>query len=514
VVCHPKLGRGVIVGEENDGRPIVVFDNKHVSAHVNPAELSNSAPSVSEPLAARSVADIKAPDPAIASALGQVPRPFTPGAIAAEPLKSQPSLGGEAITAKPPTPAPPSRFGHRVWHEEYGLGRVIVGEESGDHVAVWMDCQTEVWFKPADLKRSRVSHPEHGDGFVLAVGGAGYSGHGALTDEELAELSDGELIVSFGHSSKRRVNAAEVSTTNLCVRQRLSFNDTSAMLTLHAEGSCAFNVETVLQDYFSVEHSSDIPAEALDQLLTRIGLDEKGIAAIRTELSRKPVARAAPWFEPGARVQHQEHAHGGCVVLGSESLADNDGKVLVQFNDGFGEGHGPRLLVDPAELMLTRIWHPEHGLGTFLFEDEDGEVCVVFDDKDSSSHVMGAEISTCVPFDPKSLADRDGKMVRHPYLGHGLVVGEEDGKLIVVFDDRDGSAHVNSAVSLATKSVAEIKAPDSFIASALGQMEKPFTPGAIAAEKKPLETDHSAACLRDVPSPGRCPETRGTPSCD
>jgi hypothetical protein len=253
-----------------------------------------------------------------------------------------------------------------------------------------------------------------------------------------------------------------------------------------------------LQDYFSVEQSSDIPAEALDQLLTRIGLDEKGIAAIRTELSRNALARGA-WFEPGASVRHREdYCDHGCVVLGSESLADNDGKVLIQFDDPSGEGHGRQLFVDPAEFMLTRIWHPEHGLGTFLFEDEDGEVCVIFDDKDGSSHVMGAEVSTCVPFDPKSLADRDGKMVRHPRLGHGVIVGEEnDGRPIVVFDNKHVSPHVNLAEL--PKSVAEIKAPDSLIASALGQMDKPFTPGALAAETpKSLEAEHSAACLRDM----------------
>src|SRR5262249_25098989 len=150
----------------------------------------------------------------------------------------------------------------------------------------------------------RVSHPEHGDGFVLAVGGAGYNGYKALTDE-VAELSDGELIVSFGRRGKRRVNAAEVSTTNLCV------------------------------------------------------------PAIRTELSRKALAHGA-WFELGASCRHREHyCDCGCVVLGSESLADNDGKLLIEFDDPSGEGHGQQLFVDPAELMLTRIWHPEHGPAIF-----------------------------------------------------------------------------------------------------------------------------------------------------
>jgi hypothetical protein len=315
----------------------------------------------------------------------------------------------------------------------------------------------------------------------MAVGGAEYGGHDDLhpvTDEEVAELADGELLVDFYRCGKRRVNAAEVGTTNLCGavseplkrapaaaaapehaiasalgqpfttsaiaaepskpvpavapsltaekpselpksqlrirgeasaksatrrRQPLPFLDTSSMLRLHAEGRYAFDVEGVLQNFFSVEHSSDIPAEVLAGLLTRIGLDEKGIAAIRTEL--------------GAKVMREEHER-GCVVLGSESLADNDGKVLIQFED------------------LPHV----------------------------SAHA--------------------------PYP-------------VAADTKRDPAEPITSApavsVSLATKSGTETKALDSVITSALGQMDKPFTPGAIAAEApNPLETDHSATCFKNT----------------
>src|SRR5262249_41946750 len=141
-----------------------------------------------------------------------------------------------------------------------------------------------------------------------------------------------------------------------------------------------------------------------------------------------------------------------------------------------------QLFVDPAELMLKRIWHPEHGPGTFLFEDEDGEVCVIFDDEDGPLHVMGSEVSPCVVLGKEFLANRDDKVVCHPNLGRGVIVGEEDdGRPIVVFDNKHVSAHVNPAelsnsapsVSepLAAKSVADIKAPDPAIASALGQAD-------------------------------------------
>jgi hypothetical protein len=126
--------------------------------------------------------------------------------------------------------------------------------------------------------------------------------------------------------------------------------------------------------------------------------------------------------------------------------------------------------------MLTRIWHPKHGLGNFLFEDNDGEVSVFFDDKDGSSRVRAGELSPCVSFDPKSLADRDGKMVRHPKLGYGVVVGEEKaGKLIIVFDYKDGSTN---AAELGTFPPAAAKP----VASALEQADKPFAPGTIAAQ--------------------------------
>jgi hypothetical protein len=210
-----------------------------------------------------------------------------------EPPKSQP--------AEPPKPAPPRRLAHRVWHEKYGLGRLFLGSESEDGlVEVLLDCQMEAFFNPADLKLFTVSHPEHGLGNVMAVGGAEYGGYDDLhpvTDEELAELADGELVVEFWGRGKRRVNAAEVITTNLC----------------------------------------------------------GGKAVARAA----PPPMKAPWFEPGASVSHREHAYSGCIVLGSESLADNDGKVLVQFDDELGGGHGAKLFIDPAELKLRRIWHPE-----------------------------------------------------------------------------------------------------------------------------------------------------------
>ena len=152
------------------------------------------------------------------------------------------------------------------------------------------------------------------------------------------------------------------------------------MLHVFAEDHALVDVKRVLQEYFCVERSSDIPAEALGELLIRIGLDEKGIAAIRTELQPGTLsARAGPlqakgrWFEVGADVSHQEHGSGyGRVVLGSESLAENDGKVLVQFDDNEGGEHGPKLFIDPAQLQVTRIWHPIHGPGVFLFEEGDG----------------------------------------------------------------------------------------------------------------------------------------------
>jgi hypothetical protein len=226
----------------------------------------------------------------------------------------------------------------------------------------------------------------------------------------------------------------------------------------------------------------------------------------------------APWFEPGESVLHEDY-YDGRVILGSESLDDNDGKVLIEFDDGSHEGPGRHLLVDPAELMLTRIWHSECGLGTFLFEDEDGEVSVIFDDKDGSSHVMAAELSPCVAFDPKSLADRDGKMVRHPKLGHGVVVGQEKaGKLIVVFDDKDGStnaAELSTCPPAAAKSVAETKTPEPAIAAALGQAEKPFTPSAIADEAQKLAPAAATAPEHAiVPVPGHVPFTLGSITAD
>jgi hypothetical protein len=74
-------------------------------------------------------------------------------------------------------------------------------------------------------------------------------------------------------------------------RGPLSFADTAAMLQVFVENPRTFDVERVLQSYFNVKQSSDIPAEALSELLTRIGLDEKGIAAIRTELLDRELSR-------------------------------------------------------------------------------------------------------------------------------------------------------------------------------------------------------------------------------
>lgn len=175
----------------------------------------------------------------------------------------------------------------------------------------------------------------------------------------------------------------------------------------------------------------------------------------------------APWFEPGEKVRRDDFRYGR-VILGSESLADNDGKVVIELADDYGEGLGPQVLVDPAELTLMRIWHPKHGLGTFLFEEKDGEVSVFFDDKDGSSHVTAMELSPCISFDPKSLADLHGKMVRHPKLGHGIIVGEEEnGKLIVVFD-KDGSPQVNPA-----ERAPKLSVKDTLLQCAEGRMEIP-----------------------------------------
>ena len=74
-------------------------------------------------------------------------------------------------------------------------------------------------------------------------------------------------------------------------RGPLSFADTATMLRVFLETPRWVDPERVLQDYFSVEKWSDIPAEALAELLTRIGLDEKGMAAIRTELLDRELSR-------------------------------------------------------------------------------------------------------------------------------------------------------------------------------------------------------------------------------
>jgi hypothetical protein len=74
-------------------------------------------------------------------------------------------------------------------------------------------------------------------------------------------------------------------------RRQPSFADTAMMLRVFVETPGSVNVERLLQDYFNVEQTSDIPAEALSELLTKIGLDEKGIAAIRAELLDRELLR-------------------------------------------------------------------------------------------------------------------------------------------------------------------------------------------------------------------------------
>src|SRR4051812_4631768 len=82
-----------------------------------------------------------------------------------------------------------------------------------------MDCQTKMFFDRADLNCRDVSHPEHGKGSVCAVGRAKYHDpftSDPLTDEELAELTEGEIIVDFNRGGgKRRVNVGDISITNL-----------------------------------------------------------------------------------------------------------------------------------------------------------------------------------------------------------------------------------------------------------------------------------------------------------
>ena len=147
-----------------------------------------------------------------------------------------------------------------------------------------------------------------------------------------------------------------------------------------------------------------------------------------------PHSMTATWFEPGETVDYGE-MNQARVIRGSEFAAQNGGKVLIELVDQSGENK--QLLVGPAELQLTRIWHPKHGLGRFLFEDAHGELCVVFEDRDGSSHVKASELRYCIAFEPKSLVDCHDETVRHPKLGTGTVVGkEETGKLIVVFNDK------------------------------------------------------------------------------
>src|SRR5262249_29521746 len=107
-----------------------------------------------EPFTTGTIADgSKLPGLAIRA---DAPKPMPPAVAqsftatkSTEPPKSQPGIGGEAIATKPPKPAPPWPFGHRVWHEKYGLGRVVLGSEYENEVEVLMDCQMEMFCNPA-----------------------------------------------------------------------------------------------------------------------------------------------------------------------------------------------------------------------------------------------------------------------------------------------------------------------------------------------------------------------------
>lgn len=301
--------------------------------------------------------------------------------------------------------------------------------------------------------------------------------------------------------SQPRISGEAAAMSAARRRQPPSLRDIAGMLHLNAERPGTIKVETLLQDYFSVEQSSDIPADALAELLTSIELDEKSIAAIRTklfgpELALKSVPRAAPppvkapWFEVGESVLHDEHGY-GCVVLGSESLAGNNGKVQIQLNDGSGDGHGANLFINPAELKPRRVWHPKHGPGNILFELDDGYVSMFFDDKDGSSDIMATELSRCVVLNKEFLSNSDGKLVQHPKLGLGVIVGqEEDGKPIVVFDNRDGSTHVHPAELSPTAFAAPLPGQDRAIACVHVQVPNPFTSSSEVASElpKPVET--------------------------
>ena len=79
VVYHPNVGPGIIVGKEDDGRLIVVFDEKHVSARASAAQDSLSAAAATQ--------NTEASDFSIASTIEQMHNPFTVGAIAAQAPK-------------------------------------------------------------------------------------------------------------------------------------------------------------------------------------------------------------------------------------------------------------------------------------------------------------------------------------------------------------------------------------------------------------------------------------------
>jgi hypothetical protein len=218
-----------------------------------------------------------------------------------QPPKSRPRIGGEAIAGEPPKPAPPSppaskRLGPRVWDEKYGFGRVV--QSGDDGVLVMLDDYTELAFDPARLKLFSVSHPEHGHGFVLAVGGAEYNScnhmwEDAHADEELAEVADGELIIDFGRRGKRRVNAAEVSTTNLC-------GVVSEPLPKLAPAAATAPKPVIASALEQAEKSFTPGATAAEA--------PKPVPASQPPVNPAIPSMQAPWFEPGQSVLHGEQS--------------------------------------------------------------------------------------------------------------------------------------------------------------------------------------------------------------
>jgi hypothetical protein len=329
-----------LVGKPALDKPVASQTGK---AHASPKAYGELSPTPPKPLASA-----KPPKPAIswrftidATELGSnlpgpavradASKPISP-AVAPSPTASQPSIGREAIAAEPPKAAPLSspasrRLGPRVWHEKYGFGRFV--RSGDDRGLVMLDDYTEGSFDPASLKHVHVVHPEHGFGFVLAVGGAEYNSRDrmrgdARANEELAEPADGELIVDFGRRGTRRVNAAEVSTTNLCgvvheplrpkpapaaavapnpaiasapgqeampftlgaiadKASKLSVKDT---LLQCAEGRMEIPVDMLfaMRDRFGLERKEDMQNKQLAEMLASAGLDAKGAAAIKKRI--------------------------------------------------------------------------------------------------------------------------------------------------------------------------------------------------------------------------------------